>query len=211
MKDTRRRILGLSLRLFNERGLRQVGVRDIARALDLSPGNFVYHFATKDKLVEALVREYFDAQDAVVQRELPPTLEGFYAAVSTAMRNQVAYRFIFLSYVDSMRSSRELAALEKRREKRRRKNLDIVTGRYVESGVFDKKLLAERRERIRDMFTILLRGWLATSEFSDVRRTTDESIAHHAKLAVALYEPCCTARGRRQLRRVMERDFAARV
>src|SRR3954463_15164671 len=103
MKDTRSRILDLSLRLFNQRGLRQVGVRDIARALDLSPGNFVYHFATKDQLVEALVREHFDAQDAVVQRELPPNLEGFYAAVRTAMRNQVAYRFIFHSYVDSMR------------------------------------------------------------------------------------------------------------
>jgi AcrR family transcriptional regulator len=207
MKDTRRRILNLSLALFNERGLRQVGVRDIARALDLSPGNFVYYFATINHLVEALVREHFDAQDAVVQRELPPILEGFYAAVRTAMRNQVAYRFIFHSYVDSMRSSPELAALEKKREKRRRKNLDLVTDRCVESGLLDKKLLAERRERIRDMFTILLRGWLATSEFSDVRRTTEGSIAHHAKLAVALYEPCCTPRGRRQLERVMEGDF----
>jgi AcrR family transcriptional regulator len=58
--DTRQRILDIARHLFNQRGLNQVGVRDVARAVGISAGNLAYHFPTKDDLVEALANERFE-------------------------------------------------------------------------------------------------------------------------------------------------------
>ncbi|MBK6566649.1 MAG: helix-turn-helix transcriptional regulator [Saprospiraceae bacterium] len=41
---TEKQILKSSLKLFNERGYHDVGMREIARELNLSPGNVTYYF-----------------------------------------------------------------------------------------------------------------------------------------------------------------------
>src|SRR5690349_8385863 len=54
---TARRILEHARQAFNERGVAAVGIRELARELELSPGNLSYHFATKEALIAALVAE----------------------------------------------------------------------------------------------------------------------------------------------------------
>lgn len=50
--ETRRRgILRAAARVFRERGMAATGMRDIARAADLSPGNLYYYFRNKAELV----------------------------------------------------------------------------------------------------------------------------------------------------------------
>ena len=53
--ETSQRILAHARHAFNERGVMNVGIREIARDLDLSPGNLSYHFPTKEALIVALV------------------------------------------------------------------------------------------------------------------------------------------------------------
>ena len=55
---TRDRILNASLRLFNQRGERNVSTNHIAAALEISPGNLYYHFANKQEIVYELFRRY---------------------------------------------------------------------------------------------------------------------------------------------------------
>lgn len=54
--ETRERLLDSALRLFAERGITQVGVRDITEAAGQSVGTLNYHFGSKENLVIALVR-----------------------------------------------------------------------------------------------------------------------------------------------------------
>ena len=88
MADTRQRILDTARELFNEAGLARVGVREIARALRMSPGNLAYHFATKDELVAALVKELHAQVNADVGAGMSaePSLAGLYRAAQAAMR-----------------------------------------------------------------------------------------------------------------------------
>jgi AcrR family transcriptional regulator len=72
---TARRILEHAREAFNERGVAAVGVREIARDLDLSPGNVSYHYPTKEALVAALMREMHARNNALT--ESPPPGEGF--------------------------------------------------------------------------------------------------------------------------------------
>src|SRR4029078_1104968 len=100
MRDTRRRILDTARSMFNEEGLARVGVRDIARALEMSPGNLAYHFATKDDLVAALVIELPELNLATVFADVPEdfSLATLYTLAVGAMRNMLGYRFVLLSY-----------------------------------------------------------------------------------------------------------------
>ena len=55
--STKDKILEKSLELFNNQGVHNVGVRDIARALEMSPGNMSYHFPKKEDVILALMEK----------------------------------------------------------------------------------------------------------------------------------------------------------
>src|SRR4051812_45533142 len=114
MSDTRRRILDLARELFNREGLSRVGPREIARALEMSPGNLAYHFPTKDDLVAALVEELHElnAQSMLAEPDDGPSMVTMYHGVRHIMQNDLRYRFVLLNYVDAVASSAHLQRLE---------------------------------------------------------------------------------------------------
>ena len=56
-RETRKEILDMSRKLFNQRGFNDVSIRDIATALGISNGNLTYYFKRKEEIVEALITE----------------------------------------------------------------------------------------------------------------------------------------------------------
>ena len=58
--ERRHQILAATHRVTLERGLHDVRVADVADELDVSTGLIHYHFATKDELIEAMLRETAD-------------------------------------------------------------------------------------------------------------------------------------------------------
>lgn len=56
-EQTRERLLQLALREFNRKGFEKVGMRDLAKAADLSLGAFYYHFGSKDEIVQVYYAE----------------------------------------------------------------------------------------------------------------------------------------------------------
>ncbi len=69
--ETRRQIVEAADRLFYEQGFEATSFADIAAAVQLSRGNFYYHFKTKDEILEAVIalrlentRQMLDAWEA---------------------------------------------------------------------------------------------------------------------------------------------------
>lgn len=54
---TRRRILSAAATAFRERGVDQVGVRDVMKRAGLTRGGFYFHFADKDALLAEALRD----------------------------------------------------------------------------------------------------------------------------------------------------------
>src|SRR3954463_2549054 len=106
---TRQRILDTSRVLFNAQGVHRVGVRDVARALGMSPGNLAYHFPTKDDLVAALLLELHEQVARTLIQPLPAKVPfpAFYRTVVLAMRSILVYRFVLLTHVDASTQSPE--------------------------------------------------------------------------------------------------------
>ena len=56
----RRRILDVAAALFLERGYVGTSLREIAGAVGMKPGSLYYHFASKEALLEAILRDGID-------------------------------------------------------------------------------------------------------------------------------------------------------
>lgn len=54
-KTTRDQIIDAADRLFYQQGFEQTSFADIADAVQISRGNFYYHFKTKDEILEAVI------------------------------------------------------------------------------------------------------------------------------------------------------------
>ncbi len=204
MKETRQRILDTARELFNAQGLHRVGVRDVARAAEMSAGNLAYHFPTKDDLVAALVIELYELNQRTIFAALPQkfTLVTLYLSAVAAMRNMLGYRFVLLSYVDAVTASPQLQAFEadlarKRRQRHQHMLEALIQGGYVEARV------RTRSDTIYEQGGMISSGWLANAA---LRGMPDEvAVLHFAKLGCALLEPYCTPRGKRQLRQIWNR------
>lgn len=59
-RTTKRKILDSALELFNNQGIPQISMREIADAAEISPGNLTYHFKKRDEIVYELYFEFFE-------------------------------------------------------------------------------------------------------------------------------------------------------
>lgn len=94
----REEILFRALELINDRGYVNIGVREIARALEISPGNLTYHFSKKDEILVALLEQYRDANSGIYEDYFAQdsSLENFLKLMKRIFESQFQYRGVFV-------------------------------------------------------------------------------------------------------------------
>ncbi|WP_375583213.1 TetR family transcriptional regulator [Cyclobacterium xiamenense] len=91
-------ILQKALEQFNERGYSEVGVRELARMLEISPGNLSYHFSKKEDILIALL-EQFSARNSSFYEHyltLSPTNAHFLELMEKIFNSQYEYRGVYI-------------------------------------------------------------------------------------------------------------------
>lgn len=103
--NTRLQIIQLAAKLYIEKGYSKTTNRDIANALDLSPGNITFYFPTKDHLLSVLVDELFDFQNILISHAIDEGKTSLlaYCLELTSMaaaceENEVVREFFAASY-----------------------------------------------------------------------------------------------------------------
>ncbi|MNS08290.1 putative HTH-type transcriptional regulator YttP [compost metagenome] len=209
--NTRDKILETALAMFNAQGVHAVGVRDIARAVGISPGNLAYHFPQKEVLVAALIEQLHTAN--TTQLVAPPpgpySFEAFYRAILGVMRNQVRFRFYQVSFAELLQQSAELREREAHRNQARRDRIGLNVRRLVDGGLLDDEAVAPRFERLYEQFRIIMTTWLRAAAFMTPGHSDADAMCHYAKLAFALFEPYCTPDGLAQMQALLAGDYDA--
>jgi TetR/AcrR family transcriptional repressor of nem operon len=67
-KTTRDHIIEAADQLFYQRGFEHTSFADIAAAMEISRGNFYYHFKTKDEILEAVISARLAGTKAMLER-----------------------------------------------------------------------------------------------------------------------------------------------
>lgn len=65
--ETRRKIVTAADQLFYEQGFEKASFADIARVVEISRGNFYYHFKTKDSVLAAVIEHRIEERKAMLR------------------------------------------------------------------------------------------------------------------------------------------------
>lgn len=152
--STREKILQTSLALFNAQGLAAVSTHRIAAEAGISPGNLHYHFNTRERIVEWLLRR-FEERLAPLNASAGDirALDDLWLALHLRFEAIDAYRFI---YRDMGFIATEHPALGQRAQALTGENLlaaQALCESLVDAGVIDATPEQARMLALQIVFT----------------------------------------------------------
>ena len=181
MTSTTRReeLLSIAAGLFAERGLRATTVRDIADSAGILSGSLYHHFASKEAIVDEILRGFLDAlfgeYRRIVEAGLGPreTLELLVRASFEAIhrdRNEVA---IYQDELKHLRGNSRFDYLRERNTEFREMWTDVLT-RGMATGEFRGDLDVRLTYRfLRDTVWVAVR-WYRPDDDNDHAAIADQ-------------------------------------
>lgn len=140
--STRRdELLELAAQMFAERGLRATTVRDIADSAGILSGSLYHHFASKEQMVDEVLRGFldwlFDRYQQIVDTEPNPLerLKGLFMASFEAIEHRHAQVVIYQDEAKRLSSQPRFAYVDERNKEQRKMWMDVLT-QGVEEGYF---------------------------------------------------------------------------
>lgn len=134
-------LLELAATMFADRGLRATTVRDIADAAGILSGSLYHHFASKEEMVDEVLRGFlgwlFDRYQEVVDTESNPMerLQGLFMASFDAIEHRHAQVVIYQDEAKRLSSQPRFSYLEERNKEQRKLWVDVLN-EGIEQGYF---------------------------------------------------------------------------
>lgn len=102
---THAKILEAAKLLFNEFGVPQTSLRDIAKKIDISQGNLTYHFPKKEIIFEELYFDFVDRikAEALIDETSNISMKTFISHTRERMNIMLDYRFLFIDLNHTLR------------------------------------------------------------------------------------------------------------
>lgn len=145
--NTKQKILNASIQLFNEKGMANVRLQQIAKEIGISPGNLAYHFRNKEAIIEAINEElYQEANDILSTYRLYPNLMDFDNQLTKYFSFIQKYPFYFLDLLEiqrhypKIRSKRQIHISKMISQIRKRFDFNNQRGLVIDeprTGVYD--------------------------------------------------------------------------
>jgi len=203
--DTAGKILEHARRAFNDRGVTAVGIREIARDLDLSPGHVPYHLPTKAALVTALVELCHRQNNLAVAVATAAPLD--FAQLDTILRaimqRDLENAWLARDYVGLMLTFPALREIHDRLQRARAARVDAIVGRLVAARLLDRRRAERALPQLRLQLLTQVMFWLPAALCAAPDRDPAAQLDAHVQAALALFLPHCTITGRRRLDEVL--------
>ena len=125
-------LLELAAAMFAERGLRATTVRDIADRAGILSGSLYHHFASKEEMVDEVLRDFLDWLFAryqhIIDTEPNPLerLKGLFMASFDAIEHRHAQVVIYQDEAKRLLSQERFAYLEGRNRQQRQMWVDVL-------------------------------------------------------------------------------------
>jgi len=197
MNSTKQKILVASLKLFNECGVTNVSLRDIANELGISVGNLQYHFKKREEIIEGLYFQLVENLDKLFSISPIPSLKSFFDISTNMIRILYDYHFFLLDFITITRGNPEIknhySALSKRREEESLQMVDIL----IQCGLFRKRNLKNEYRNLYKRIELLSNFWFSSILIQE-DKLSKTSIDEYTLLISQNIYPYLTNEGKKQ-------------
>ncbi len=95
--NTKQKIIQTATQVFNKKGYSSVNLKELAQVLGISRGNLTYHFATKNELLETIVKGMWEEIAIAKAKTMQvPSFANMHNQTRLYHKFQKEYAFIFL-------------------------------------------------------------------------------------------------------------------
>ncbi|MCB0569368.1 MAG: TetR/AcrR family transcriptional regulator [Phaeodactylibacter sp.] len=204
--NTKGRILARAIALFNDQGVYQVGVRDIARELGISPGNLSYHFPKKEDLINEIMKLLSEENDQCYKHFFSGEVSLYrYLKLLRSIYNvQYTYRCIYLNIVEISKNMRAIGFDYQAVALRRAASLERIFAMLAEQGGLRPDLdAAEIATQVRFM-SLINRFWLSEAAMQFHPLNPEEAISHYLRLVAYHLKAAVTEKGQAGITRFFQ-------
>lgn len=194
---TSEKILATARRLFNEQGLVEISLREIARSLEISDGNLRYHFSTKASLVSGLYHALVAELDAGIAEMTQPqtvSLRLLYDSMHFTYACLYRYRFLMQDFVSVMRAHPAIKEHYGTLQIQRRGQFALMVQLYQSQGLIREEAFPGEFDAFHAQLEILSDFWIASAAIL-YEGPEAEKVAHYTWLNFGAVFPLLTARG----------------
>jgi len=200
---TKQKILKAALALFNERGLMDTTIRNIAQELNMSSGNLNYHFRYKEEIIEDL---YFELMDRVVQRideleEEHIDLALFYKIISAVKLCMYEYRFLYRSLFKILSDNLKIQKHYLQMSKERSDIFITLLKHWQENNIIRQPEFKDEYKRLHKRIVIIREGWINNLDLIDMSQ--EEGIAYFSDLIFEILYPYLTKKGKKEYHEII--------
>lgn len=192
MKATKKKIIQTAIDLFNQKGVGNIRVRDIAETAEVSPGNLTYHFKTKKDILESVYRYMLKKLEEI--RDVFLKSSNAVTVTKEYLKFQIEFRFFYRDFLEIFHVYPEI----KEQYKEQIFHLIRFNRKVLYVGVDMGFMIAEPQEGLYD--TLARNSWAIQNSWLLAREILGEetiSITGGVGAVMDLHFPYLTEKGKR--------------
>lgn len=201
--NTEEVILAKALKMFNNKGIEYVGMRELAAALGIRVSNITYYFPKKDDLVNRLSLELNKQNSQIVVSNKDLTIETFLEMFRLVFRNHLKYRCLLLSFVHLIEQNKKMSVRYKKTQSDRNATLRLNLKILVKSRYLKVNNEGEI-EFLVSAIALIVRFWISEAAVSLSHLKPEEQIYHYVSMIGRLLLPYLTVKGKEGLQKCMK-------
>lgn len=199
MNQTRQRILKKSLELFNEKGVVNVSLRDIAKEITISVGNLQYHYKKREDILEGLYFDLVQKIDAeVVNSTQKLSIHEFLNVSVSVMTVLFEYRFFLIDFVSISRNNETIKTHYSQLSIKREAQFIAFIDTLIAINIFREPFLKDEYTNLYKAIEVISNFWFSNSLIQK-ESLSKEVIDEYALLIEQVIYPYLTEKGRNQL------------
>lgn len=173
-ESTKHRIINATIKLFNENGMANVRLQQIANEVNISPGNLAYHYKNKQALIEAINEElYIEASDILASYRIYPNLIDLDQQLVKYFSFIQKYPFYFL---DLLEIERHYPKIKEKREIHISKMISQIRKRFdfnINRGIIRPEPRHGLYDSISHTIWVIITFWFPQNLVRGSRETAD--------------------------------------
>ena len=200
MKKTKEKILETSKFLFNTEGTGNVSLRQIASEIGISHGNLMYHYKTKNEIIDELHEQMFQQAQKINASLLGENfnLWELFDSLTEGFKIVYEYRFFMIDLNLIMRENKKLNEVFTAVEQTRAIMYQNVFQRSIGFGIMRPEAFSGEYQSLIERIRIFSDAWVSSSEIYDKNKTPVEIIEKYSKLFQNQLFPYLSEKGIRE-------------